>query len=332
MTDFQETSSILENLYLVDVRVGFPCGTTSGSDDLVATSEKEVVRVGVQIFDPKLQRPFSKARQQVRRLCTSLGSAFLGGYAIPENHIEEFRREVGQISSRFATDREVFLDGLDAASMTWADSHPNLRDVILSSRVNREQAEKAFKFGVRMCQVVPPEPGSVADTQDNYLFQEVKGLGVQIAREIAQDVNDSWGGDVGAGRTTQKVVGLIRRCRKKAHGLAFVHGKVKTLVDTIDAVLTELPQSGPIDGIQYLKVVGLLRMLSDPRQILGDQQVIVDEPVTVPPQECGDLEGESDSASNEDNDSVEGGEGTPVIPLPASVKAPPSTVRVSWIF
>jgi len=315
--NFAETSKILDNLYLVDVRIGFPTGTVSGSEDLVAANDKEIVRVGLQIFDPKLTRPFSAARQKVKRVCTALGSSFLGGYAIPTEHIKEFRDTVAEIGESYNAAKMVFLDNLVEKNRQWAETHPELKSVILARCPTHADAERAFKFAISACKVMPPEPESVAHTEDNHLFEEVSGLGVQIAREIAQDVQDSW---VSTGKTTQKVVGLIRRCRKKAHGLAFVHHKLASLVSTIDQVLDELPASGPIEGVQYLKVVGLLRMLSDPVQILGNQQVIYDEP-----------EATAEAASHQDEDSSARDDDDVAVEVTRVIRRQPETHRVAWM-
>ena len=271
--NIEETTKILNNLHLVNLRIGFPTGIVSAPEGLVADKEKEIVRVGLQVFDPTILRPFSAARQRVKRLCTALGTSFLGGYAIPTEHIAEFRDVFAEIGESYNANKKNFLDNLVEENRRWAETHPELKPIILAKCPSPAEAERSFKFAVSICKVVP------AEADGNHLFEEVGGLGAQIAREIAQDVQDSWA-DTG-GRTTQKVVGLIRRCRKKVYGLSFVHPKLGALVTSIDEVLAELPTSGPIQGQQYLKVVGLLRMLSDPNQILG-QQIAIPDPEAAP--------------------------------------------------
>jgi Protein of unknown function (DUF3150) len=313
MTALNETEKVLEKVWLVDARVSFPGGTISAGGDLVEVESKEAVRVGVQIFDPKLLRPFSKARQRVRRLCSSLGSAFLGGYAIPEQHMGELRREVAAIKNVFDEAKENFLGGYAQSVKDWADAHSDLRSVILSNEPSRDSVEAAFRFGLNVCKVVPPAPD--LDSPDNLLHQEVKGLAMQVAKEIAQDVRDSWSGG-GGGKTTQRVAGLIRRVRKKADGLAFLHPRVRSLADVIGQVLAGLPSSGPIEGVAFLQVSALLTMLSDPSRILGDQELIVADP---------EEPGESTSADRDD------GEPSNLPERPPAPSALPS-LRARWMF
>lgn len=317
--DIQQIEHILNNVYLVDIKLGFPSGTIAGSQDLLATSNKDVVRVGVQVWDPKHRRPFGAARQKVRRLCSSLGTSLMGGYAIPVATFEDFKKEVMNIRDSFFKARDEFLKNLPTLVQEWADRHQQLSEVILAGCPSVNEATRAFRFDIQVCKVVPPEAGASGDLKDNHLYTEVTGMAAQIAREIAQDVVESWGGSAG-GRTTAKVVGLIRRCHKKARALAFVHPKVAALADLIEEVLNEVPGTGPIEGPAYFKVVGLLRMLSDPDNILGEQVIEVDELVEVD-------EGEADPTHV---DVDQGDADTDQEDFDAPTQTP--ALRVGWMF
>lgn len=318
---FNESSHILSQVWVVDPKVSFTSGTTSGGEELVETTSKDALRVGIQVFDPTLLRPFSAARQQIRRLAASLGTSFMGGYAIPESHIQEFREEVMKIKEVFDEKKAEFLGILDAKILEWANAHPDLREAILKNRPDSESIASSFRFGVRICKIVPPEPESAGADPDNTLHEEIRGLPMQIAREIAQDVADSWVGDTGEGKTSQRVVRLVRRIHKKAKGLAFLDTKMQSLVEVIEGVLKSLPTTGPINGLPYYQLVGLLSMLKDPHRILGAQDVIVDMPEPELETELNEV----DSTELDGEDSSE-----PLTQQPA--KSPAVGLRTGWMF
>lgn len=294
---FNESNQILSQVWVVDPVISFTSGTASGGDELIDSESKDALRVGIQVLDPALLRPFGRHRQQVRRLAASLGTAFMGGYAIPDCHIQEFRNKVAAIIEKAIEEKNDLLEHIEAHIQKWADAHPDLREVILANRPTMESIEKSFRFGVRICKVLPPEPESTGADPHNSIHEEIRGLPMQIAREISQDVADSWVGDEGKGKTSQRVVSLVRRIHKKAKGLSFLDKKMQSLVDVIEGVLSSLPPTGPIEGLPYYQLVGLLSMLKDPHRILGNQDVILDMPEPEPDPEPVESSAEEEAAA-----------------------------------
>ncbi len=105
--------------------------------------------------------------------------------------------------------------------------------------------------------------------EDDALQKEVKGLVGQAALEIAEDVNRSWTRK-GNGKTTSRILGLIRRVQDKAEAMSVLSSKFSNLEKMCASVLAAVPSGPSIEGLAYIQVSSLLSFCMDPEKILGD--------------------------------------------------------------
>ncbi|MBV0881489.1 DUF3150 domain-containing protein [Noviherbaspirillum sp. L7-7A] len=110
--------------------------------------------------------------------------------------------------------------------------------------------------------------------EDDALHTEVNGLPGQAALEIAEDVRKSWKGAAG-GKTTSRVLGLVRRIRQKADSMGILSPKFEHLREACDRVL-RMPQTGAIEGLEFKQISALLEYCSRPENILAEQSMRFD--------------------------------------------------------
>jgi hypothetical protein len=267
-----EMQGVLDQVVLMDVLIGGSTGEkTVDSDDFIREVGK-MLPTGTFSW-------VSKYRSAARREMLNVGTARRvdnrsRGYFIPVAKAAEVAQRLLQLRDDFYAEKAKFLLTLPLLIEEWAQHKDNtvptksgqLRsDLIRLHAPKPSDLDQLLKFALSAVRVVPAEYFGA----DDALRSEVTGMAGQAAQEIAEDVRLSWKGPVG-GRTSSRVLGLVRRIREKADSMSIISSKFGELKVMCDNVLSSVPSQGTIEGTAFVMVSGLLAFCQKPANILGE--------------------------------------------------------------
>jgi hypothetical protein len=195
-----------------------------------------------RIFNPEALAVFNTLKKRATRLLETVGTRFLGGFAVPEHQLTEVVQGLETLREAFLAAKSDFLDQYDAEVLHWIDQNPDWRHLIEREILTPAEVAKKFGFAVRVYRVNPPAPSAAADEPVNRGLHEVlAGLGRGLFAEVAQEARELWRASFeGKPQVTQKALRPIRIIREKLSGLAFVDPLVYPAVVQIDATLTAI--------------------------------------------------------------------------------------------
>lgn len=284
MTDTTDTAvningmQILNDVVLMDILIGGSTGEkTVDSDDFIREVGKMLPKGTFSWI--------SKYRSAARRELLNVGTSRrvdnrCRGYFVPVQKAEAAAKRLMEIRDEFLVEKRDFLLNLPKLIEDWAqhpDNTGNTKSGQLRSELIRKHAptvedlDRLLKFGLSAVRVMPADFFGEDDT----LNAEVKGMAGQAAWEIAEDVRQSWKGPIG-GKTSSRVLGLVRRIREKADSMSIIAPKFADLKDMCDKVLANVPSQGTIEGTDFVMVSGLLAFCQKPANILGNHSFTIE--------------------------------------------------------
>jgi hypothetical protein len=252
---------IIQLLNVVYADVQCVSGAVSKSN----RAQDEVFTDGsVRYINPKLLRPFAKARQAAARLCRIHGTRFLSGWAIPDASLNAVRDGLAAISTEVAMEKAQLMAGLSGRMMDWESKHPEIIPYRAKFPTTRSVDESIGMF-VSIYKISPSEVGheSIRDG----IKAEVGGLAARVLTEITQDVRDAWSTNNDCATTRSRRV--LERIAMKLESLAFVGGDLGEVAVMVHSVLDVLPTSGKIQGNDFIILSGLMNTLIDPTRTIA---------------------------------------------------------------
>lgn len=273
-----ETMNVLNEMVLVDFIVGGSTGEkTTAADDFMREVGKMLPKGAFSWV--------SKYRTLAKREILKVGVARrvnsrVRGYFVELPSAPALSDKLKAIKAEFLKEKAEFLQKLPTIVDDWAGhpenqvatkSGPLRADLIRMHAPSVTDLDRVLTFDVSAIQLQQ----TTFFGEDDALKTEVNGLVGQAALEIAEDVKKSWKGPA-AGRTSSRVLGLVRRIRNKANAVSILSSKFDNLRRMCDDVLQSAPGEGLIDGIAFLQVSALLGFCSEPENILADQAINFD--------------------------------------------------------
>ena len=242
-------------------------------DDLASLGSKK-------ICNPDDISDFTNLKKDAERKCARVGIKFMGGFAIPESKVKDLAVELDEIVSKFYAKKASFIAEYDNLITNWVASHPGWERIIKESALARHEVEGKLSAGWQAYKIIEAQESqdaNVASPLNRGLATAAAGLAGQMYAEIARAADEVREVSLnGRDRVTQKILSPIRTIRDKLEGLAFLDGRVRPLVDTINHVLSQLPLSGPIDGLGLVALQGLVFILSDEQRMQAHGEQILE--------------------------------------------------------
>ena len=247
--------------------------SVSGAVSKERTTSDEVFTEGsVRYMNPKLLRPFAKARQAATRLCRLHGTRFLNGWAIPDESLAEVRAGLAAISKEVDLEKATLVSKLAGHRLDWEMKHPEV--VRYRDRFPTNAGiEASISMLVSIYKIAPGDV--VHESITDGIKAEVAGLAGRVLREIAQDVRDSWSADAQAATTRSR--GVLERIQLKLERMAFIDTELAEVAGMIGSVLAILPASGPIRGTDFVVLSGLMGTLANPHQVVQMARIAAKE-------------------------------------------------------
>ncbi|MFZ0788344.1 MAG: DUF3150 domain-containing protein [Chromatiaceae bacterium] len=224
-------------------------GTDTPPEELVSLGSKRV-------YNPQALKVFHRIKKGAERACLTVGTRFLGGFAVPHVHADALAEKLRELKAEFDEETALFLSGYDRALEDWIATLPRWEEPIRRAIEPASVVGGRLRFGYQLIQIAPTD-------QPGTLEEEVRGLGDGIFAEVeqlAQELEESF---EGREKLHRRALGTFRRIREKLASLSFVDPRIAPVVDTIDGWFARVPVEGPIAGPIFTEGMGLALLLSD---------------------------------------------------------------------
>lgn len=226
-----------------------------------------------RIIDPKKIAIFEAIRRRCERALSKIGVRFMGGWAIPEDRLDEITREMKTNRLEFEAEKAMLLCDYEQVVEEWVNAHPGWEDVIRSAITPIERVQAQIQFDWYAFKLVAPENAEAEASSG--LANATKGLGGRLLAEISEKARETWETSFqGKEQVTRKALRPIVAMREKMEALAFLNPAAAPTIELIDEVLSALPKTGEIKGRDLSSLMGLLNVLSDPDRIREHGQAI----------------------------------------------------------
>jgi hypothetical protein len=251
-----------------DMRMG--AGGELPPGDLASLGSKKIV-------NPENIAKFEALKKEAERECAKVGIKFLGGFAIPEDKAKALAVTLDEIGVRFAQEKQLLLDNYDALITEWVAAHQGWESTIEGSTIDRHNVDNKLQYGWQAFRITTAgELEQPDDVLNKGLTTTAKGLAGQLYYEISQAAAKVMEISLlGRDKVTQKIRSPIRAIRGKLHGLSFIDKRVKPLVETIDHIFEQLPDSGHIEGLGLTAIFGLVYILSNEERMTKHGELIL---------------------------------------------------------
>ncbi len=231
-----------------------------------------------RVMDPAALAPFATFKRRAERTVLSVGTRFLGGYAVPMDKLDELMTELDSIKDEYNRAKADFLAEYDQAVQDWTAQNPGWENVIATAVESLEYVDRQLSFKVQTFHINP------VDGHEQGLESEINGLAEQLRHEIQQQARMTWDGSFrGKLEVGQKTVRPLRAMVEKIEGLVFLEPCLHELVTGIRSTLATMPKSGPIKGGDFAALCGVIHLLGnipEAREI-AEQPPVEDEPEEV---------------------------------------------------
>lgn len=266
------TKEILNKIVLVNVDMTIWSGYKRTSEaDLSKMGTKippggVITKGGKQIFPRDPLKDFHSLKKEISRKLTSLGVAVLGGSAraIPVEKMKEVEKYLEAAERKHSGLINAFETNYDNALAQHLTSIPDpvVNEVVRASIISKSDAVGRMGFGWDIFKVNPQrgKGDGLVSNLSNKLFSEV----AQAANEI---YTKSF---MGKERVGTRALNQIVALRDKMAGLMVLDGEsIKPVVDHMDKVLSQMPQNGWVENVNYSALLGLLSMISDTEKMVA---------------------------------------------------------------
>lgn len=228
---------------------------------------KDITQLGTKlVVDPAEIRPFYNLSQKITSVFKAHGTPFMTGYMIGEGMADTLAAEINIIAATVDKLRENLATGFKGKVASWARAHPKWETMLIEAAPSEAYVRNQIFFGVHSIKISPNSIGNVPNLAES----RVNNLGQQLINEVADTAAKLWDSSfLGKERVTQRVIKRLEILRDKVNSLAFVDGNIIRLVDYINQVLAKLPRNGPLDGVEFSALSGLVLMLAQPDRIVA---------------------------------------------------------------
>ncbi|MGI9294515.1 MAG: DUF3150 domain-containing protein [Pseudomonadales bacterium] len=270
----------MSNVAILDktICINLVCTLWSGrrrlrAEDLGLDAEKlppeELASLGsLKLCDPKQLTKLNSLKRAAERDCERVCVRFLGGYATDEKNISDLVAKLGDRKMEFERQAKQFIASLQTEIDGWVAKHPTWENVIRKALpdLGYVAGRLTFEFQLFRVRVAADETDSI---ENQGLVSATGGLSGQLFKEIEIEARTTWKRSYeGKDAVGQKALRPVRAIRDKLDALRFIDSRIVPMIGHIENVLGSLPQTGIVEGKDFMAVVGLLRLLADAEQMV----------------------------------------------------------------
>lgn len=210
-----------------------------------------------KIFPPRAFDPLLNKRKAAERACLAEGTRFMGGYAVPDENVEELVTKLEEIKEMFHSELQVFLADFDRNKETWIAENDEFAHIIRNQVPDRVAVAKSFQFDFKLYKMQPVE-GYEPDEQEiaNQILHEIS----IACKGISDRMMERKRAIRGANLADQLIPTIT-----KLDVLSFGNGRIIKVKNEFQHMLNAIPLAEMIDKDHpvYGQMLTFLSMCSD---------------------------------------------------------------------
>jgi len=263
---------ILNNLVCVWVDCTMWCGRKKLCiEDLNNVSEADIPPEDLatlgskRIFPKEPLQPFYALRKRTERLCLSVGTRFMGGFAIPADKRHWVAGELNKIKDEYQAEVKKLMSCYDKMLSEFIAEHPKWGGMIEKAAKQRSEIMGQFKYMPHIMGINIPE----GMEKGSHIKEAIAGIVPQVMKEVATmaktmleenhlEQRDSTCNGV--------MLASMRKWYAKIVCMSFVDRNLAVIASRMENILNGLPQTGEITGADYQQMLKLVRVLADVSQ------------------------------------------------------------------
>lgn len=212
-----------------------------------------------KIFNPKALDPMDTLRKAAERACGSVGTRFMGGYAIPDNKVDELVSQLEVVQEKYGSAVQEFLNGFESSRDAWLNEEDvqEYAHIIRQQIPDKSRVSSAFNFEFKLYKL-DPVPGYEPDESEiaNQVLHEIGMTCKDMAKRLIERKTA-----ISGAKLFEQFDPLI----EKLDALSFGNGRLLKVLSEFEALQNSIPLSERIDSAHptFGHTVTFLSMCSD---------------------------------------------------------------------
>ena len=252
---------VIDKMIMIQVNIQCWGGRKKLEPGDINYNPEEFIDLGNKRLVPqKRLNGFEKIKKRVERYLCSRGIKFMGGYAIPEDSVDDVTQKLSEFGDEFNAMVNEFVTHFREYVQEQVQSYPEWED-----RLERAADEVhptlggRFRFGYTAYKLRPPQE---EDAEINNQFVSDDDVEAQAIREVSQEAADIVTKVAGKEELKLSSLSPIKRLKGKMQSLTAVNPELfGGAVKLTDLALGEMPTQGAIAGREREIVAHLLFVL-----------------------------------------------------------------------
>ena len=213
-----------------------------------------------KIFPPQALSPLENKRGAAQKACLRVGTRFMGGYAVPDEDVDELMQTLSNIKASFHEELSQFLTEFNANKAAWLADNQEFAHILRDQVPDRFKVEKAFEFSIKAYKLATVEGFELDENEvADQLLSEIGAECKQMSNRMLR-----WKCAVKGQKLIQQLEPLI----KKMITLSFGNGRVLAVLNEF----YQLKQSIPLEPIDhdhptFGQVLTFLSMCADSQKL-----------------------------------------------------------------
>jgi hypothetical protein len=202
--------------------------------------------------------PMTKCRKAVERACLDKGTRFMGGYAIPDEYVDEAIKKIDEVKMTYERHLSVFMREFETKRESWLNEEDQkpYRDILTKHVTDKETVSSAFRFGYQVFKLNSVEGFELDEAEiSNQIFHEL----AMDCRGMAKSLLD---------RKTATTGDTLKKrfdpFVERLNALSFGNSRILKVLDEFRALRDSIPlERIDKDHPKFGQVVTFLKMCSD---------------------------------------------------------------------
>lgn len=241
-------------------------------------ASKQVIALGVKrVFDKVELGKLNAVKGAMHRACGTVGTAFMGGFAVPEQKAADLAIELNKLVAKGLGLKADLVARYQTILDDFAKANPKWARIIKGNAFDQSYVNGQIQFDWNAVRIAAADDGGL---MSQGLESKVGGLLGNLLTEISKASNKLMDESLqGRDGVTRKAFRPLLAMADKLDGFKFVDTRVGMLADMIRHVLSVMPDVGRIEGADLRNLLGLSMILCSPDNALLIGQKVADADV-----------------------------------------------------
>jgi hypothetical protein len=262
----EQNTSLKTGACLLGWQLRSPCGESTLPNakielDGAQISSNQIKGSKIQWFPRNKLKLTTKYNNRLTRTFNSYGVKYGDFTVVPTARLDELKTELDSIKRDWEDEVSCLINDYDVSVNQHMNENAEIAALIQKYALSCNEFEAKFKLSftkpLAMKALFEEDEDLINDDVADTLWQE-------IAKEASGVYKTNWFKDkTPVNRVSQKVRSPFRRMMNKLVDLSFIDNGIENVVDTIQEVLNNLPNSGYIEGHQFTELTNWLLVMAN---------------------------------------------------------------------